>query len=235
MTGRSLRQSTSAARAGPGRPSGNGSPRTRRRYPGVVERLRQARPQGQLIVDQPSSWPQDNEDAEIALRSGSRRAGRPASRRCSHRREAARGRARRASRVGLGSAWAGAAGRCARASRRACRRRPRGSSAAMTPAEIAEAYAADGWRADDALAARHGGGRGDARPTSRRGCRRGAVSPMGGCLREAVPGIRRGTRDGGVRTGARDAELRANACSSPMGCGSTSALASQQAPSRAWR
>jgi hypothetical protein len=39
------------------------------RYPGVAERLRQARPEGQLVVDQPESWPQDNEEAERALRS----------------------------------------------------------------------------------------------------------------------------------------------------------------------
>lgn len=39
-----------------------------RRYSGVVDRLRQARPQDVLLVEHPESWPQDNEDAERALR-----------------------------------------------------------------------------------------------------------------------------------------------------------------------
>lgn len=38
------------------------------RYPGVVERLRQARPVEVLVIESRGSWPQDNEEAEGALR-----------------------------------------------------------------------------------------------------------------------------------------------------------------------
>jgi hypothetical protein len=40
-----------------------------RGYPGVVERLRQARPVEVLVVENRGSWPQDNEEAEDDLRS----------------------------------------------------------------------------------------------------------------------------------------------------------------------
>ncbi len=39
-----------------------------RRYPGVVDRLRQARPQDVLVVEHPESWPQDNDTGERELR-----------------------------------------------------------------------------------------------------------------------------------------------------------------------
>ena len=56
------------ARAGPWKNVWGRFAENPRRYPGVIDRLRQGRPQGVLVVEHRESWPQENHDAEQELR-----------------------------------------------------------------------------------------------------------------------------------------------------------------------
>jgi hypothetical protein len=118
------------------------------RFLGVVERLRQARPQ-ELVVDHPDSWPQDNEDGERNLRAAlAAVADRPAEqvRDAVRRLEQEHGIRREWVWATLGQApLAGALEHLAFIAEET--ERPLGGE---TPAEIAEAYAASGWVVDDA-------------------------------------------------------------------------------------
>lgn len=119
------------------------------RYPGVVERLRQARPVEVLVVDHPGSWPQDNEYAEAALRSGlTALRDRPVDevRAAVRRLEVEHGERREWVWAALGHApLAVALSHLAVLAEQT--ERQLGGEAAV---EIAEAYATTGWRADDA-------------------------------------------------------------------------------------
>ena len=117
-------------------------------YPGVVEWLRQARPQDQLIVDQPSSWPQDNEQAEISLRSAlAGLSDRPAEevRSAVERLESEHGERRSWVWATLRQAPLAEALEHLAALGRATERQLPGD----TPHEIADAYASEGWQVDD--------------------------------------------------------------------------------------
>jgi hypothetical protein len=118
------------------------------RYRGVVERLRQARPQ-ELVVDHPSSWPQDNEDAERNLRAAvAALADRPA--------EEARDAVRRLEHEhGIRREWVWAAlgqAPLARALEHLAllAKETECQLGGETPAEIAKAYVSSGWVVDEA-------------------------------------------------------------------------------------
>jgi hypothetical protein len=120
-----------------------------RRYPGVVDRLRQARPQDVLVVEHPESWPQDNEDGERALRNAfvalhDRSADKVRAE--VKRLEAVHGERRRWVWAELGQApVAGGLGHLA-ALASETERQPAGE----TPAELAESFASSTWQADAA-------------------------------------------------------------------------------------
>jgi hypothetical protein len=120
-----------------------------RRYPGVVERLRQARPQDVLVVDHPGSWPQDNEESETALQTSLEGLqDRPADgvRSEIKRLEGVHGERRGRVWAELGQApLAGALQHLAALASESERQ-----LGGDTPGEIAEAFASIGWRADDA-------------------------------------------------------------------------------------
>ena len=119
------------------------------RYPGVIERLRQARPTDVLIVDHPEAWPQDNEDAEGALRSALVSLGdQPAD-------EVRAGVRRLEGEHGARRGWVWAtlgkaplAGALAHLS--ILGRETEKQLAGDTPAAIAEAYSTTGWQVDAA-------------------------------------------------------------------------------------
>jgi hypothetical protein len=120
-----------------------------RRYPGVVERLRQARPVEVLVIESRGSWPQDNEEAEKDLRAALLKLrDRPAA---EVRTEIARLEHEHSDRrawvwAELGDApLAGALEQLA-ALGSATERQPRGDTAR----ELAEWFASSGWKADDA-------------------------------------------------------------------------------------
>jgi hypothetical protein len=118
------------------------------RYPGVVNRLRQVQRE-QLIVDYPGSWPQDNEEAEQSLRSAlGELADRPLDdvRASVRRLEATHGERREWVWAALGQApLAGALGHLA-----VLVDQTEKQLSGDAPADIGEAYAAGGWRADEA-------------------------------------------------------------------------------------
>lgn len=120
-----------------------------RRYPGVVERLRQARPQDVLVLEHRESWPQDNEDGERAVRGAL--VGlhdRPADevRAEVKRLEEVHGDRRRWVWAELGQApLAGALEHLA-----VLASETESQPAGETPAEIAEAFRSNGWRVDAA-------------------------------------------------------------------------------------
>jgi hypothetical protein len=119
------------------------------RYPGTIEWLRQARPEGVLVADHPGSWPQDNEDAERTLCTELAALGdRPTEevRVAVRRLEREHGERRKWVWATLGTAPLAAALEHVAA----LASRTEHQESAETPVEIAEAYASNGWGADDA-------------------------------------------------------------------------------------
>jgi hypothetical protein len=120
-----------------------------RRHLGIIDRLRQARPQNVLIVDHPGSWPQDNEQGEQALRASlASLKDRPA--------DEVRGEITRLETIHgerRGWVWAElgqAPLACALVHLAALASETDRQLPGETPAEIAQAFASGGWRADAA-------------------------------------------------------------------------------------
>lgn len=120
-----------------------------RRYPGVVERLRQARPVEVIVIESRGSWPQDNEEAESDLRAAlSKLHDRPAH---DVRTEIARLEQQHGERRAWVWAELGEAS-LARALEQLAElaSETERQLAGETPGEIAETFASSGWKADAA-------------------------------------------------------------------------------------